>query len=195
MNTLHHTIRRLQSLSIRSPRMDAPAEGGLEALVAEIEHLASEPLFKGRPTGPTGFQSEWQRAQANATSGLPDGLPLTPSELVGVEVLEGRFESTNDRLVGVYEEPRMRSVGLDWSPQVLKELLTGHPVTPLTTPIMPFALTNARARLYQAGGQLGDEPEAREAAEQLRFQILAMIAASVGAQANTSERVVSMLTR
>lgn len=167
----------------------------MEDLVAEIEQLAKEPLFKGNPTGPTGFQSEWLRDKNPVPMGMPEGLPLTPADLVGVEVLEGRFESTNDRLIGVYEEPRMRAAGLEWSPQVLRELLAGQTVSPLTAPIMPFALTQGRAKLYQAGGQLGDELEAKMAAEQLRFQILAMMAAAVGAQANTSERVVSMLTR
>lgn len=198
MNTLRNTVLRLQHLSVQAgvtpPEPGAPREehaARLEALVAEMEHLASDPLFMGRPLGQAGFQTEWMgESQPRAA-----GLPLDPSDLIGVEILSGRFESTNDRLQGVYEDRQMRAAGLEWSPGFVRELLAGQAGTQAVAPITPFSLSVVRGRSAHSGMQLPGSSAANEAAEHVREQIVARVASSFGAQANTPDRIVRMLTR
>lgn len=198
MNTLRNTVLRLQHLSVQAgvtsaepgvPREENTAR--LDALVAEMEHMASDPLFMGRPLGQAGFQTEWVGESPSRVVGLP----LDPADMIGVEILSGRFESTNDRLQGVYEDRQMRAAGLEWSPGFIRELLGGHVATPSVAPMTPFSLSVARGRSAHTGMQFPGNSAANEAAEQVREQIVARVASSFGAQANTPDRIVRMLTR
>jgi hypothetical protein len=195
MNTLRATINRLKAMTSNptspasEPSEERVLEHEIDALVDEIERMAGDPLFRGRPLRDT---SAW----IDKATGVPPLSPidLQPSDLAGVEILEGRFESTNERLVGMFEESRRGAHrGVDWNPQVIYGLRAELGVAPISSPVLPMMLNRMRHNLNDLRAQIRDAGLAGKTADETREQILATVNVSVGAQANTSDRVVQTL--
>jgi len=191
MNTLKSTINRLQELSYQQEGASADVRSEknprIGALVGEIERMTREPLFRGRSLGEIAPMDEPAEKVVVESA-------LDFRDMRGIEVLEGRFESTNDHLVGVFEEPRnVWRRRTDWSSSVLHGLRTELAVAPMSIPIVPFTLRQSGGSRYDLQTQLRDHRAAGETADATRDQILAMIHTSVGAQANTLGRAVQSL--
>lgn len=195
MNTLKATIGRLCELSSSStqgvvePSAPQPQDQELEVLVSEIERMAGDALYRGRPLGQTAL---WMDASTGVP--VPGSEAVPPSDLSGVEILEGRFESTNDRLVGMFEETRrgqMRAVA--WNPHVIHGLRAELAATPLSPPIIPLVLRRMKPGSFDLGTQIRDRGYAGQTADLTREQILSTANISVETQANTSDRVVESL--
>lgn len=127
MVTLQSTVRQLKELSIRpslSGALDMP-EARREELLSTLERQASAPLFLGRAVAQAAIRSRRRREV------VPFDAPIDPGSLEGIEVLEGRFESTNERSVDAFLHPLEGIEQPRWEEPVLPWAAHSHGVEPL----------------------------------------------------------------
>lgn len=118
MVTLQSTVRQLKELSIRpslSGALDVP-DARRGELLSTLERQAAAPLFLGRAVAQAAIRPRRRREP------VPFSATIDPGSLEGIEVLEGRFESTNERSLDAFlhplegiEQPRWEEPVLPWT--------------------------------------------------------------------------------
>lgn len=183
MVTLQSTVRQLKELSVRpslAGALDVP-DVRREELLATLERQAAAAMFLGRAVAHAPLKPRRRPGM------VPFRVPVDPGSLEGIEVLEGRFDSTNERSLDAFlhplegiEQPRWEEPLSAWST--------------FSPGVESFAERLHTVQGRELAGVPGGIAQAIELAVGTAIDIVEHKREALRVHENTSERIVRALT-